>query len=204
MRVDMSERSLALQSVFPEVKILSPAQVAVCLKFAREHLIHLCVADPLPLKVLVRSKNVFVRVADLAVYLDREHPEPSEAEQSARVSKLPQRFLLTKEGAVEAIFRAELRFEIYRLECVEVFKKVTDYIAQSGRSTGSEEAPFHFEEHCKEFWEMEALSLRAQVGSLGTQLHHLGSQISRATGSDAEQGVGESNHSSRPSEPHRR
>ena len=196
----MSERSLALQSVFPDVKILSPEQVAVCLKFAREHLIHLCVADPLPLKVLVRSKNVFVRVADLAVYLDRENPASSETEEPAPVSKSLQRFALTKQGAVDAIFRAELRFEIYRIESVQVFKTVANYIAESGRSTRSDENPISFEEQCKELWEMEALVLKGQVGALATQLVYLGVEITRVPASNAEQGVMEPERSPMHSE----
>ena len=169
-----SERSQALRKAFPDGKDLAPAQVAVCASFAREHIVQLCIADPLPMQVRLRGKQVFLRCKELGGFFDQEIAEiqVAQAQAVANAAASLQRPSLSRREVVESLFRAELRFALFSTESMHAFSKLVDSIgtADTTQSGGSD---FPIDEHCQEFLDMERVVLTAEAKAMHVGLSNL-------------------------------
>ena len=113
-----------LQDMFPGQALLSPADVARCLKLATPHIFHLLLADPLPVPLHVRGAGhlVFVDLDDLADFFDET--VPGDFVQKKTIAGQGQVAILV----TEALFRAELRAEVYQSKLFVVMDEVIDLI----------------------------------------------------------------------------
>lgn len=166
------EGSAALLLAFPEDKELAPAQIAACAPFAREHVVYLCIADPLPIQVRLRGKQVLVRQKDLGDFFDQDIAEVrlNQAETSAVILAVPRSPNLSRREVIEYLFRAELRFALFSAESMQAFAKLVDSI---GSTNPAEESASPVDERCRELFQMEQLVLRAQASSMHVGLRGL-------------------------------
>lgn len=170
----MSERSQALNEAFPEGNELAPAQVAACTSFAREHVVQLCIADPLPMQVRLLGKQVFLRRRDLGDFFAQEIADIQAAQTHATATAAAslQRPSLSRREVVESLFRAELRFALFSAESMHAFSKLVDSIGTTDTAQGGGSA-FPVDEHCQEFLDMERLVLTAEARSMHVGLNNL-------------------------------
>lgn len=170
----LSERSQALREAFPEGKELAPAQVAACASFAREHVVQLCITDPLPMQVRLRGKQIFIRRKDLGDFFDQEIVEiqVAQAQAVATAAASLQRSNLSRREVVESLFRAELRFALFSAESMHAFSKLVDSIGTTDTTQGGD-ITFPVDERCQEFLDMERLVLTAEARSMHVGLRGL-------------------------------
>ena len=170
----LSERSQALREAFPDCKELTPAQVAACAYFAREHVVQLCIADPLPMQARLRGKQVFIRCKDLGDFFDQEIAEiqVAQTQAAAMAAASLQQTSLSRREVVESLFRAELRFALFSAESMHAFSKLVDSIGTTDTAQGGGSA-FPVDERCQEFLDMERIVLTAEVRSMHVGLSNL-------------------------------
>ena len=170
----LSERSQALREAFPDCKELTPAQVAACASFAREHVVQLCIADPLPMQARLRGKQVFIRCKDLGDFFDQEIAEiqVAQTQAAAMAAASLQQTSLSRREVVESLFRAELRFALFSAESMHAFSKLVDSIGTTDTTQGGD-STFPVDERCQEFFDMERLVLTAEARSMHVGLSNL-------------------------------
>ena len=149
-----------LQDMFPGQALLSPADVARCLKLATPHIFHLLLADPLPLALHVRGAGrlVFVDLDDLADFFDE--PIAGACVQVKTDAGQGQVALLM----TEALFKAELRAEVYQSKLFVVMDEVIDLIEKF------QVEPQSVDERCLAALEFSKVLLEAEAKHLLTQL----------------------------------
>ena len=170
----LSERSQALREAFSDCKELTPAQVAACVYFAREHIVQLCIADPLPMQARLRGKQVFIRCKDLGDFFDQEIAEiqVAQTQAAAMAAASLQQTSLSRREVVESLFRAELRFALFSAESMHAFSKLVDSIGTTDTTQGGD-STFPVDERCQEFLDMERIVLTAEVRSMHVRLSNL-------------------------------
>jgi hypothetical protein len=167
-----SERSDALVSAFPGETELTPAQIAQCAAFAREHIVHLCIADPLPMRVRLLGKQVHLRRSDLADYFAGEVSDIQalQAEEAASIAAASRGQSVSRREVVDCLFRAELRFALFSAESIRAFSTLVDGIEKMGPSDDSASP---VDERCREYFDMERVVLGAQAKAMHVGLRGL-------------------------------
>jgi len=163
-----AERPEALLSAFPEDKELTPAQIAACAPFAREHVVHLCIADPLPIQVRLLGNEVVLRREDLAKFFDQDIADVQVAH--AVVSITQRGRSVSRRDVINRLFRSELRFALFSAESLQAFSKLVDSIEKAGLP---EDSASPVDERCREYFDMERLILSAEAKSMNVGLHGL-------------------------------
>ena len=170
----LSERSQALREAFSDCKELTPAQVAACASFAREHVVQLCIADPLPMQARLRGKQVFIRCKDLGGFFDQEieNIQAAQTQAAAMAAASVQQTSLSRREVIESLFRAELRFALFSAQSMHAFLKLVDSIGTTDTTQGGN-STFPVDERCQEFFDMERLVLTAEARSMHVGLSNL-------------------------------
>ena len=170
----LSERSQALREAFSNCKELTPAQVAACASFAREHVVQLCIADPLPMQARLRGKQVFIRCKYLGDFFDQEieNIQAAQTQAAAMAAASVQQTSLSRREVIESLFRAELRFALFSAQSMHAFLKLVDSIGTTDTTQGGD-STFPVDERCQEFFDMERLVLTAEARSMHVGLSNL-------------------------------